>query len=97
MEVGVTGPLGEGVPLLALQLLVEVPHELPEDERVDVLAQLVEEEPVTNAGASADGLNLHHRRRIYSEDKAKVVAAVWGTEFIQFLAKIMNSLKCMSC
>ena len=27
-----------------------------------------------------------HRRRINTEEKAKVVAAVWGTEFIQFLA-----------
>ena len=27
-----------------------------------------------------------HRRRIYTEEKAKVVATVWGTEHIQFLA-----------
>ena len=27
-----------------------------------------------------------HRRRIYTEEKAQVVSAVWGTEFIQFLA-----------
>ena len=27
-----------------------------------------------------------HRRRINKEERAKVVAAVWGTEFIQFLA-----------
>ena len=27
-----------------------------------------------------------HRRRIYTEEKAKVVADVWGTEFIPFLA-----------
>ena len=27
-----------------------------------------------------------HRRRIYTEEKAKVVAVVWGTELIQFLA-----------
>ena len=26
------------------------------------------------------------RKRIYTEDKAKVTAAVWGTEFMQFLA-----------
>ena len=25
------------------------------------------------------------RRRIYTEEKAKVVSAVWGTKFIQFL------------
>ena len=29
-----------------------------------------------------------HRRRIYTEDKGKVVAAVWGTEFIPFLAML---------
>ena len=29
-----------------------------------------------------------HRRRIYTEEKAKVVATVWGTEFIQFLATL---------
>ena len=29
-----------------------------------------------------------HRRRIYTEEKAKVVAAVWGTECIQFLATL---------
>ena len=27
-----------------------------------------------------------HRRRMKTEEKAKVVAAVWGIEFIQFLA-----------
>ena len=34
-------------------------------------------------------LYLHsilHRRRIKTEDKAKVVASVWGAEFIKFLA-----------
>ena len=30
----------------------------------------------------------HHRRMIYTEEKAKVVAAVWGTECIQFLAML---------
>ena len=29
-----------------------------------------------------------HRRRIRTEEKAKVVAAVWGTECIQFLAAL---------
>ena len=29
---------------------------------------------------------LAHRRRIFTEDKAKVVASVWGPEFFQFLA-----------
>ena len=28
----------------------------------------------------------NHRRRIKTEEKAKVVASVWGKEFIQFLA-----------
>ena len=27
-----------------------------------------------------------HRKRINTEEKAKVVAAVWGTELIRFLA-----------
>ena len=29
-----------------------------------------------------------YRRRINTEEKAKVVAAVWGTVFIQFLAAL---------
>ena len=29
-----------------------------------------------------------HRRRIELEDKAKVVASVWGTAFVQFLAAL---------
>ena len=29
-----------------------------------------------------------HRIRIRTEEKAKVVAAVWWTEFIQFLARL---------
>ena len=29
-----------------------------------------------------------HRRRINTEEKAKVVAAAWVTELIQFLAKL---------
>ena len=28
-----------------------------------------------------------HRRRIKTEEKAKIVAAVWGTEFIQFFTR----------
>ena len=28
-----------------------------------------------------------HRRRINTEEKAKVVADVWGTEFVQFLCR----------
>ena len=30
----------------------------------------------------------HHRRRINTEEKSKVVAAVWETEFIKFLAAL---------
>ena len=29
-----------------------------------------------------------HRRRIYTKEKAKVVEAVWGTEFIELLAEL---------
>ena len=29
-----------------------------------------------------------HRRRIKTEEKAKVVAAIWGEEFIQFLVSL---------
>ena len=31
--------------------------------------------------ALADGDNKIHRRRIKTEEKTKVIAAVWGTEF----------------
>ena len=31
----------------------------------------------------------HHRRRIKTEEKANVVAAVWGEEFFQFLAALV--------
>ena len=30
----------------------------------------------------------YHRRRIHTKEKAKVVAASWETEFIQFLAAL---------
>ena len=29
-----------------------------------------------------------HRRRIKTEEKAKVIASVWGEEFIKFLAAL---------
>ena len=29
-----------------------------------------------------------HRRRIYTKEKVHVVAAVWGTKFIKFLAAL---------
>ena len=32
---------------------------------------------------------IDHRRRIKTEKKTKVVAAVWGTELIQFLAALV--------
>ena len=31
---------------------------------------------------------IEHRRRIYTESKAKVVASVWGADFSQFLAAL---------
>ena len=33
-------------------------------------------------------LRTQHRRRMGTEEKAKVVASVWGTEFVQFLATL---------
>ena len=33
-----------------------------------------------------------HRRRINTEEKANVVAAAWGTEFIQFLAALARTI-----
>ena len=35
---------------------------------------------------------IEERRRIYAEDKAKVVADIWGPEFIQFLAAALTIL-----
>ena len=37
---------------------------------------------------SATQKGKEHRRRIYTDEKAKVVASVWGTEFIQFLTTL---------
>ena len=34
------------------------------------------------------GADQYHRRRIKTEEKAKVVSAVWGMELIQFLAAL---------
>ena len=39
-----------------------------------------------SSSSIADGGD--HRRRIKAEEKTKVVPAVWGTEFIQFLAAL---------
>ena len=33
---------------------------------------------------------IPHRRRINTKEKAKVVASVWGTEFIPFLAALAS-------
>ena len=33
-------------------------------------------------------VEVGHRRRIYTEEKTKVVAASWGTKFLQFLAAL---------
>ena len=33
-------------------------------------------------------LDFVHIRRINTEEKAKVIAAVWGAEFIRFLAEL---------
>ena len=33
-------------------------------------------------------MGVGHRRRIKTEEKAKVVASVWKDEFIQFLATL---------
>ena len=33
-------------------------------------------------------LTLTNRRRVELEDKTKVVASVWGAEFVQFLAAL---------
>ena len=41
-----------------------------------------------HAKLHAVGLQYRHRRRINTEDKAKVVAAVWGTEVTKFLATL---------
>ena len=35
-----------------------------------------------------NGDSLPHRRRINTEETTKVVAAVWETEFVQFLATL---------
>ena len=41
-----------------------------------------------DARQETDDNTATHRRRIELEDKAKVVASVWGTEFVQFLAAL---------
>ena len=47
-------------------------------------------------------VGLSHKRGINIEEKAKVVAAVWGTAFIQFLATLavlhqVDMKKMMNC
>ena len=43
---------------------------------------------ITTEGAAATIVSKQHRRKINTEEKAKVVDAVWGTAFIQFLAEL---------
>ena len=46
-------------------------------------------EAASHCGLTLSGRSAQlHRRRIYTEEKAKVVGAVWGTEFIQSLAAL---------
>ena len=33
-------------------------------------------------------VDWHHRRKMELEDKANVVASVWGAKFVQFLAAL---------
>ena len=40
---------------------------------------------------------VQHRRGIYTEEKAKVVAADWATEIIQFLAALAIFHHDISC
>ena len=51
------------------------------------LTQLCPRQHLSPLADSAD-LHQHHRRRIYTGEKAKVVAADWGTELFQFLAAL---------
>ena len=44
--------------------------------------------PKWRGSGGTSGRSMHYRRRIYTEEKAKVVAASWGTEFIQILAAV---------
>ena len=49
--------------------------------------------PRERKNTCAGGIHLDHRsRRIYAEEKAKVVAAVWGTELINFLAALAATI-----
>ena len=43
----------------------------------------VQEGPISTSGPENTG-SVAHRRRIKTEEKAKVVAADWGKGFIQF-------------
>ena len=49
---------------------------------------LVKQVPVANHQPPGLMQPLCHRRRIKTEEKVKVVAYVWGAEFIQFLAAL---------
>ena len=41
-----------------------------------------------DVGDRVEGWTPHRRRRINTEEKAKVVVAAWGTEFVQFRAEL---------
>ena len=44
---------------------------------------------VRHGGGGSGRIGQNLRRRICTEAKAKVVAAVWGAEFIKFLAELV--------
>ena len=54
--------------------------------RTLILPYVGDDELLAKLGAGK--MIFHHRRRIYTEEKAKVVAATWGTELLQFLAAL---------
>lgn len=61
--------LRQAIALAFLHLLVKIVDELLEDERIDVLAELVEQEPIAEAGFTADALDLVHGRQARSSPK----------------------------
>ena len=62
-----------------------------DQELADVLVPVEEGEPPGGCRVLCsvqDVVGIAHRRRIYTEEKSKVVAAVCVTEFVQFLAAL---------
>ena len=49
------------------------------------------ERPINQASLKNSQKYLSHRRWINTEEKAKVVSAAWGAEFIKFLAALAIS------